>query len=78
MDLKSFNNQESENCLVSAKLGYGQVEAWGWEEEVGQDWKIENIVSTTDSLGEIMFIIKWKGSDEADLVPAKKASIKIP
>lgn len=38
----------------------------------------ERILGATDTSGEIMFLMKWRDSNDADMVSAKQANVKCP
>jgi hypothetical protein len=41
-------------------------------------FEAEKVLGATDSAGELMLLVKWRHSDEADLVPARIVNTKCP
>lgn len=70
---RKINGTESASG-VPAKKKVEDDRPRGFERNLEPD----RIIGATDSSGELMFLIKWKGCDEADLVPSKLANVKCP
>ena len=60
--------------MKSSKAKTGEEKPRGF----ARGLKPEKIIGATNEPGELFFLIKWAGSEEADLVAAKEANLKIP
>jgi len=67
-------NKSNKKAKVPTPKEAARAEQTGFDRGLQAD----KIIGATDSSGELMFLMKWKDTDEADLVPARQANVKCP
>ncbi|XP_048881991.1 chromobox protein homolog 3b [Brienomyrus brachyistius] len=74
--------QQTEQQPLAEHYGNAAQEPRGQETErpasFTSHFEPERIIGSTDKQGELMFLVKWKGTDQVALLPAREASTRCP
>ncbi|CAF2207827.1 unnamed protein product [Rotaria magnacalcarata] len=76
---KRRNEEVNNNTMKKRPLGgTSGLQSSNTSSGFDRGFEAEKALGATDSAGELMLLVKWRHSDEADLVPARIVNAKCP